>query len=201
MDGIVVRRTTAADKDAVVSVIGRAFADQPNNLAVTRGDRELSARMAGEGMRIVKFGRPYNDLWVAERDGRILGALNAVRWPHCQMGLGEKLRTGSRLIFALGTGTMRGMSIMRTWEQRDPPSDHVHLGPIGVDPDAQRIGVGTAMLRAYLEVADGEGVPTYLETDRETNLVFYERAGYRRIGDDEILGVRNWYMWRDVPSA
>jgi len=45
-------------------------------------------------VRIAKFGRRWSHALVAEqRDDAIVGALNAARWPHCQMGTMEKIKT------------------------------------------------------------------------------------------------------------
>jgi ribosomal protein S18 acetylase RimI-like enzyme len=40
------------------------------------------------------------------------------------------------------------------------------------------------------------GEASYLETDKEINVRFYERFGFEVIGEEEVLGVRNWYMYR-----
>ena len=39
--------------------------------------------------------------------------------------------------------------------------------------------------------------PAYLETDRELNLAFYKRFRFAVVAEENILGVRNWYMWRE----
>jgi len=44
---------------------------------------------------------------------------------------------------------------------------------------------------------DSVSEAAYLETEREANASFYERFGFRVIGEASILGVDNWLMWRD----
>jgi len=47
-----------------------------------------------------------------------------------------------------------------------------------------------------LESIDQKNGATYLETDRPINLPFYQRAGFVVIGEEKILGVTNWFLWR-----
>ncbi|HJQ47921.1 MAG TPA: ribosomal protein S18-alanine N-acetyltransferase [Amycolatopsis sp.] len=55
---------------------------------------------------------------------------------------------------------------------------------IGVDENYQGQGIGTALLRALLERADGLDAPVFLEvrTDNERAVGLYERHGFTRIG-------------------
>lgn len=55
---------------------------------------------------------------------------------------------------------------------------------IGVHPDFQGQGVGTALLRALLARADELNAPVILEvrTDNESAIRLYERHGFSRIG-------------------
>jgi ribosomal protein S18 acetylase RimI-like enzyme len=36
----------------------------------------------------------------------------------------------------------------------------------------------------------------YLETDKPENVRFYERFGFEVVGEEEVLGVPNWFMLR-----
>jgi uncharacterized protein (UPF0128 family) len=36
----------------------------------------------------------------------------------------------------------------------------------------------------------------YLETDKEFNVRFYERFGFDLIGEENVLGVQNYFMCR-----
>ena len=200
MDRIQVRRMAAADEQAVGDILGLAFADQPNTLAVSRGDVALARRIAFDGMRVATLGRSHKNLWLAEdtesEGGRIVGALNAVAWPHCQMSTAEKLRTAPPMLLALGRAVPRGFRIMSAWGKRDPRERHWHIGPVGVHPDVQGRGIGSSLMASFLELVDDQRSPAYLETDRERNLAFYQRFGFVVVAEEDILGVRNWYMWR-----
>lgn len=55
---------------------------------------------------------------------------------------------------------------------------------IGVDPDNQRKGIGTTLLKALLDRADELAAPVFLEvrTDNEAAITLYERHGFERVG-------------------
>ena len=202
MDGIRVRRMDVADEQAVGDILGLAFADQPNTLAIARGDAALARRIAFRGMRVAALGRTHKNLWVAEdaaREGaRVVGALNAVEWPHCQMSTAEKLRTALPMLLAMGMAVPRGFRIMSAWGKRDPRERHWHIGPVGVHPDVQGRGIGTSLMASFLELVDEQRSPAYLETDRERNLALYQRFGFAVVAEEDVHGVRNWYMWREA---
>ena len=37
--------------------------------------------------------------------------------------------------------------------------------------------------------------------DKRENVAFYERFGFEVVGEDEVLGVRNWFMLRSSKGA
>ena len=85
-----------------------------------------------------------------------------------------------------------------TWNQHDPNKTHWHLGPIGVLPSAQGLGVGTAMMTRFCQEVDACRSAAYLETDLDYNVRFYKKFGFDVIGQADLLGVRNSFMWRSA---
>jgi GNAT superfamily N-acetyltransferase len=59
-----------------------------------------------------------------------------------------------------------------------PTYPHWYLETMGVDPAAQRKGIGGRLLEPVLEIADGDGVDCYLETADPRNADYYERHGF-----------------------
>ena len=59
-----------------------------------------------------------------------------------------------------------------------PTYPHWYLETMGVDPAAQRKGIGGQLLEPVLEIADSDGVDCYLETADPANVDFYERHGF-----------------------
>ena len=76
------------------------------------------------------------------------------------------------------------------------PGPHWYLAGIGVDPSAQRRGIGTALLEPGLEAAARSGLPAVLLTNSEANLPFYERHGFEVVRRDQTPkgGPQAWAM-------
>lgn len=67
------------------------------------------------------------------------------------------------------------------------------LASLYVDPPAQGAGVGTLLLADAVERLRADGHPRawlYVYADNERGRAFYERHGWRRVGD--LLGVGRW---------
>jgi predicted N-acetyltransferase YhbS len=63
-------------------------------------------------------------------------------------------------------------------------------------PQLQQLGIGSRMMEKSCEIIDQKKDAAYLETDRPENVPFYERFGFAVSAEEQILGVRNWFMWR-----
>lgn len=61
------------------------------------------------------------------------------------------------------------------------PTDAWYVEAVGVRPDLQRAGRGTALIDAALALVDAAAEPSYLETTNLGNVTYYERFGYRRL--------------------
>ncbi len=82
-------------------------------------------------------------------------------------------------------------------EKFHPAGAHYYLLYIGVDPDYQGRGYGSAILAHLAAKADGERVGCYLENASPRNLPFYQRFGFRIVQEKEIIGFPTWFMWRE----
>ena len=195
-----IRRMSSGDMDVACEVIGLAFEDNPNTLAMVRGDRSRARGMMETAVRAAKLGRKYSHVLLAEDEGRVVGVLNAAEWPNCQPSMGEKLKAAPVLIRVVGSGLPRSLRLMSVWAKHDPQERHWHLGPIGVHPELQGRGVGKLLLGSFLTTVDEQRLPAYLETDVDRNVVLYEKFGFKVIAQEEINGVNNRFMWRPAQS-
>jgi ribosomal protein S18 acetylase RimI-like enzyme len=187
--------------DAVCEVVGHAFADNPNSLAIAGGDPTRAERVMRGGARVAKFGRTCSHGLVAERGDEIVGVLNGARWPRCQLDVWEKAKSAPAMVRLMGTALPRAMKLTGVWTKHDPKEPHWHIGPIGVDPAFQGQGVGRALLASFLETVDEDGSMAYLETDVDRNVSLYEKFGFQVVGQADILGVNNRFMRREPKPA
>ena len=78
-----------------------------------------------------------------------------------------------------------------------PPAPHYYLGVIGVHPDMHGRGIGTQLLRSFCDLSRSDPLScgVYLETAEESNLGFYERAGFAETGRGRLGSATLWCMY------
>jgi ribosomal protein S18 acetylase RimI-like enzyme len=185
-------------REAAILVLARAFRDNPLNRAVIEsGDSGRRLRCNLHGMRTsLASAVGFGEAFVAIVDGAVAGALLAVppgayplptpswsRQFRCFVGQGRRVATRWGAVFDLLHG-------------HHPVEPYAYLGTLGVDPVLHGRGVGTALLRHWLARTDRDGSPAYLETDSESNLGFYSRAGFEIAGEILVFGTPVWRMHR-----
>lgn len=58
-----------------------------------------------------------------------------------------------------------------------------YLGAVGVMPNRQGQGLGSALLASMLKRCDRQGLPAYLESSNPDNVSFYARLGFKPFGE------------------
>jgi ribosomal protein S18 acetylase RimI-like enzyme len=83
-----------------------------------------------------------------------------------------------------------------------PPAPHYYLGVIGVDPGMHGRGIGTQLLSSFCDLSDSDPLScgVYLETAAESNLGFYERAGFSETGRGSLGSATLWCMYQPKGS-
>ena len=83
--------------------------------------------------------------------------------------------------------------------EHEPPEPLLYLSHVGVVPEHQGEGLGSALMRDGLASGDHLGVPTWLETSRVENAAYYERFAFRTVVDEDAPdgGPHIWFMRRD----
>ena len=196
-----IRPMEKRDLTPAVQMLARAFATNPNTLA-TNGGKPASPEKL-EAAFMGRFKHLPGKLFVAELDNRIVGAMRIVEWPGCQASMLQTLKMLPSMAKALSglSQAKRGMKILNAWKEHDPKRPHWHLDPIGVDPDIQRNGIGGRLMEHYCRVIDERGMEAYHETDRTENVPFYEVFGFKVVGEQTIIGAKNWYMLHPAKSS
>lgn len=192
---VAITRMSAAEVPKAGRVLGAAFVSSPLEQAVrgTIDDRQRRGLVRAYTATCRLPGK-VSVAWSADR---IVGAIRWVESPRCQLRWSQKLVMAPTAIAAFGRKLPRAMAWVSAWSDRDPSEPHVHLGPIGVEPALQGRGIGSQMLAVYCEQLDLAGDAGYLETDKPENVRLYERFGFEVQSHAFVLGVQNWFMWRE----
>jgi GNAT superfamily N-acetyltransferase len=78
-----------------------------------------------------------------------------------------------------------------------PAEPHWYLGVLATKPERRKEGLATALLSPIIDEADRLGVPCCLETSTVENRRFYERRGFKRVGEIVLQGGPDtWWMRR-----
>jgi len=140
-----------------------------------------------------------DNFFIAELDGRILGGMWIAKWPACQArslkGILSVILSAVRAAGGLAP-LIRATKIYGGWKKHDHQKPHWHLMAIGIEPDFQGKGIGSQMMKLYCDIIDRNKLEAYRETDRHENVIFYERFGFKVVGEEIKIGVKNWFMLR-----
>ena len=150
---------------------------------------------------------------IAARGRLATAELDAVAlWlpPGRTMGAGAVIRSGFAIVRSAVAMPRRDrrrmMRVMRRLDGRHrelAPEPHWYLMALGTDPDRHGQGLGSALVRDGLRLADRDGTVTYLETETESNVRFYRHLGFEVVEELtlEHLGVPIWLMLRPPEAA
>ena len=193
--GVTIGALRAEHNDYAVRLLARAIVTNPLHVALF-GQNRIAENEAffRIGLRVMK-----GQKLAAFADGEVLGFIHWVDSPRCQFSAAEKLKMLPAMIGGLGLRpAARVGSWLSVWTRHDPADPHVHLGPIGVSPEAQGRGIGRQRMERYCTYLDEAAAAGYLETDRSRNVEFYNKFGFEVTGTVSIHGVLNYFMRRSV---
>jgi ribosomal protein S18 acetylase RimI-like enzyme len=85
--------------------------------------------------------------------------------------------------------------------EHTPTEPHWYLNMLATHPDWQRQGLGAALMGEVFRIADGQGLPCYLETETPDNVAYYRHHGFEVRSEWNLLtpdgpGPHMWGMLR-----
>lgn len=90
----------------------------------------------------------------------------------------------------------RTFELFELFDAHHPRDAHYYLQFIGVIPDRQGTGIGSALLRAVLDRCDLEGAAVYLEADQRSKLL-YLKHGFEATTEQRLPDGPSFFpMWR-----
>ena len=181
---------------------GRAFFDDPALMFTFPDDAVRRERLPWLMEIGVAYGSRFGD--VLTTAGSMLG--HAVWLPPGETSLSEErmdavgfheapARMGEDALKRFG----HFMELVSRHHERLVRVPHWYLLILGVEPERQGQGIGSALVARNLARADLEGLPCYLETAKERNVLFYRRHGFEVRHEENIPGggPKVWMMVRE----
>lgn len=201
MSDITVRQATEADLEALVPAYAAATADEATNAWIAAaGPVPEDAYIAYLTESLQRHLRT-DEVWIAERDGRIEGLSVWVR-----VASTDRFHADADELAAMAAATplpmlRRAETAIRLTAQAHPERfPHLYLYLIAVLPAHRGAGAGGAILRTRLAAADEEGIAAYLEASTADSARLYQRSGFKETGQRLRLpedGPVLIPMWRD----
>jgi ribosomal protein S18 acetylase RimI-like enzyme len=184
---------TEADEIAqAVGVAARALRDDPDWVAVSDDPlvrlEMLYGMFAGSlvGARVAGV----------RRGDCILAVASAAEPGHC---VGARLPPEARTPESPSedaSDSDRLMHFRSILAAHDLDEPHWHVGPVGVEPGFQSMGMGRAAMRLLCEEFDEHGRVSWLKTAKPKNVRFYMGLGFEVVEESRMLSAHLWFMRR-----
>ncbi|MGE0327667.1 MAG: GNAT family N-acetyltransferase [Polyangiaceae bacterium] len=205
MRGVEIRDIQASEVATAARVLARAFTTNPGMQAIFDdvSDEQRIDVLERLYLRFVESCRIGAVARCAVRDGKLLGAQLAYE-PEQFPPEGDPGWMMLRGVFETGLHYVHRIVIADLFlRSRHIAEPHCYLFMLGVDPSAQGLGLGGALLRDFNQRAISRGVDAYLETDRPAAMAIYHRDHYR-ILREEVFNLqgntRTWFMLKPLST-
>lgn len=183
----------------------------PTDLAVYRVSCDAAERVLLIDLLCRAFDRDPHINWLVRQDSRRESALTelfallvndmggelhatadqqaAALWFPPGGGPGWSAQTRFFLRFLNLVGPLRAVSRgidLKRMDQCHPARPHFHLQLLGVAPDCQSQGHGSALVAHLQALAQASKNEIYLETSRQENVAFYARRGFEVVAESQL---------------
>ena len=177
-----------------VGVTARSMRDSPSSIAVSN---DPYVRLE---MLYSTFDGMLTDARVAgvRRGSCVLGVAAAVGPGHC---IGSMLPPDVRTLDVPSPDASDAARFLFSGSDmaaHDLPEAHWHVGPVGVEPGFQGMGLGRAAMRLLCDEFDEHRRLAWLETDKPENVRFYIGLGFEVVEEVPMLTSRRWFMRREA---
>jgi len=200
-----VRRATRDDIPPLAAMLARAFAADPFYSYLSGTASERSQRMRDGWTAILRFASAgLSATWTTDDHA---GAAVWIPPGRAASGFIDQLRMLPALAELTGWTRLRqasaALELLERRRRALAPTPHWYLSALGVEPERQGEGIGSALLAPVLAEADAAGLACYLETAVGRNVLLYERHGFDVV-EELVLpntDVHGWLMLRAATSA
>lgn len=203
MTDVTIDQIRRSERGETERMLARAFHDSPLMAHCIPDDRKRLRLLRSFFKASVRDALPFSTVWVARDGGLVVGAAVWLPPEGYPPGTWRQLRQAatSFSLFPMAPRSVGpSLRYLRASERVHPKDTHWYLAVLGVEPSAQGRGIGGRLIAPVLQRADTEGLPAYLETDKERNLAFYARARFELVETlhpDGSDAPPLWTMWRD----
>jgi ribosomal protein S18 acetylase RimI-like enzyme len=194
-----VRKAVPQDLPEIGTALSRAFFDDPL-FAWAIPDYDRRHRVAAEFFTLyAKAFLRHDETYTS--GGQVVAA--ALWAPPGAVPISDEdaEELGQRIGEAAGPDAPRFLGLAKVIDDHHPHGSYWYLQFMGVAPDWQGQGIGSALMAPVLERCDREDMRAYLDATSERNKWLYERHGFEA---EDPFGAPGgpplWPMWREPAS-
>jgi GNAT superfamily N-acetyltransferase len=188
------RQAVRTDAARLEVVMARAFHDDPVIGWLMPDARKRPDRLRRFfGIELRHMVLPRGRAWTTGDLSAAALVMPPGKW---RVPLHATLREGRA--FGAGLGRAARLGAAMEWRHaREVRGPHYYVRDVGVLPERQGRGLGSALMAPTLERCDREGLPVYLEASSERSAALYERLGFEHVSELSVLGSPPlWLMLR-----
>ena len=192
-----VRPAERADVEPISKALGAAFADDPVMSWLIRDAGRRPDVLAGN------FRLLLEEIWLEhEVTYTTETTAGAAIWDppgKWSVSITRQIGLLPQALRVWGRSLPRALLTLARIERGHPTRSHYYLAVLGVEPESQGRGLGSALMFPILSRCDAERVPAYLEASSPRNRALYERHGFEVTKEFRVgAGAPPiWGMWRD----
>ncbi len=176
------RRATVEDARRLTTVLAKAFFEDPIIGWLMPDDTKRRARLRQFfAIELRRLALPRGCVWTTSDLAGAALSLPPGAW---RVPPRVTLMEGT----AFGIHLSRAARLGAAMEWRHLRERHYYVRDIGVLPEMQGKGLGSALMRPTLGRCDREGLPAYIEASSERSAVLYERLGFQLTDELRIGG-------------
>jgi GNAT superfamily N-acetyltransferase len=196
-----IRKATLEDAPRLADALARAFQDDPgwSHLLRDASDRTRRLRLFFE-TELKGVALTHGLVWTTDE---VVGAAVWMPPDTWRVPVTATIRETPPMVRVFGRHLPLALRSRLRMEGRHPrkPS-HWYLVFMGVVPEWQGRGLGTALMLPGLQALDADGVPAYLESSTPRSRALYGRNGFAVTGEFNLPagGPPLWQMWREPAS-
>lgn len=193
--GVEAREAERAELDALARTLAAAFYDDPVLGWLLRDPSSREQRLRRFfSLELRHMGFARGAVWTC--DGQ-LGAAICMPPGAWQLPPRVALAHGPGFWRVFGRRLPVATGVQAAMELRHERRPHWYILAVGVGPEHQGRGLGSALLAPTLERCDRDGLPAYLEASSERSAALYQRLGFEHVRELRFAGSPPlWLMLR-----
>jgi GNAT superfamily N-acetyltransferase len=190
------RQAAAHEQRELARTLAAAFVADPVLAWLVPDERKRQERLRRFfAIDLAHMGFARGTVWTCEGLSGAAICMPPGRW---RLPARVALAQGPAYARAFGRRLPIATAFQAAMERDHERRPHWYILAVGVRPEDQGRGLGTALLTPTLARCDTEGLPAYLEASSERSAALYERLGFEHVGELRLGGSPP--VWRMLRS-